>query len=288
MPDDGTVSWRELEREAAAVVGAQEARWIVERVSGYSATERITHGAELVSGRSVGYFDQLLTRRRGGEPIQYVLGRWAFRSLDLFVDRRVLIPRPETETVAAVAIDHLRAYQLPPGGQRIAVDLGTGSGAIALSLASEVADAVVYATDASADALAVARANTAGIGGRVAPRVNISHGSWFAALPPELQGLVAVVVANPPYVAFDELVDDVVREWEPYSALFAEDQGRSHIAEIVGTAAAWLAAGGTLVVEMSPPQTPWAIDLANRSGLRDAHTVNDLTGRPRMIVARKR
>ncbi len=140
------------------------------------------------------FVDEMVARRAKGEPLQYVLGRWGFRTLDLMVDRRVLIPRPETEVVAGLAID-----ALPTSG--VLVDLGTGSGAIALSAAAERwPDVEVWATDASAEALAVARANLAGLGRRGAV-VRLVEGDWFVALPHELRGHVDVLVSNPPYVA---------------------------------------------------------------------------------------
>ena len=281
MPDDGSVTWRELQRDASRVVGMQEARWIVERVSGYNTAELLANDHERVSNRAVAYFDQLIARRVGGEPIQYVLGRWGFRSLDLYVDHRVLIPRPETEVVAGVAVDHLRAFK----GNRIAVDLGTGSGAIALSLATEVGDALVVATDVSADALAVARANTAGIGGRVATRITLLEGSWFSALPSDLAGRVAVLVSNPPYVGIEDELDPAVREWEPHSALFAPEEGRGHLRELISSAPTWLAQGGALVLEMAPHQTQWAAEQADACGLHDVRIVSDLAGRLRVLVA---
>src|SRR5690606_38267662 len=141
------------------------------------------------------HLDAMLARRERGEPLQYVMGRWGFRSLDLLVDDRVLIPRPETEVLAGLALDEVRRLGAP-----IAVDLGTGSGAIALSLAAEQPGLEVWGTDASEDALAVARANLAGLG-RAATRVRLVAGDWFAALPAELAGRIGVVVSNPPYVA---------------------------------------------------------------------------------------
>src|SRR5688500_2404619 len=153
----------------------------------------------------------MVERRAAGEPLQYVLGAWGFRSLDLYVDRRVLIPRPETEQVVEVALAELRALG---AAKPLVVDLGTGSGAIALSIAPEVPTSQVWATDASPAALAVARANLAGIG-RAAARVRLEHGSWFAALPKLLQGRVDMVISNPPYVADGDTLPPEVADWEP-------------------------------------------------------------------------
>ena len=135
--------------------------------------------------RNVAHLDSMLARVASGEPLQYVLGRWGFRHLDLMVDRRVLIPRPETETVVETALALARSMQPPI----ICADLGTGSGAIGLSLAAElpVDGVTVWMTDASSDAIDVARANAAGIG-RAGANVRLADGDWFDALPEELRG----------------------------------------------------------------------------------------------------
>ena len=171
----------------------------------------------------------MLAPARAGEPLQYVLGSWAFRRLDLMVDRRVLIPRPETEEVAGVAVDLARCVTAAP---LHCADLGTGSGAIGLSLAAELAthrprlDAEVWLTDVSTDALDVARANLAGLG-RGAPTVRVAAGSWFDALPDDLRGRLDVVVANPPYVARRRSGRRrrSCATWEPHVRLFAGADG---------------------------------------------------------------
>src|SRR5205085_867464 len=126
------VTWRELLDEATAALDSpQEARWLVERASGNEGSDYHRGLEEPVRARAMPYFESMLSRRKAGEPLQYVLGRWGFRTLDLFVDRRVLIPRPETEVVVEVALEELRRFPKRP----TVVDLGTGSGAIALSIA---------------------------------------------------------------------------------------------------------------------------------------------------------
>ena len=169
---EGTVAWRtllaEAERrlaDAGVEMAAGDARRIVEEPSGHEGAELVLGLDEPATERGVAAFDHMVERRAAGEPLQYVLGGWAFRSLDLFVDRRVLIPRPETESVverALVVIDELATRR--PSAPVTVVDLGTGSGAIALSIAFERAGTTVWATDRSPEALAVARANLAGIG----------------------------------------------------------------------------------------------------------------------------
>ena len=166
---------------------------------------------------------RMVARRRAGEPLQYAIGAWGFRRLDLYLDRRVLIPRPETEQVVEVALR--RAAAARRCRAPLVVDLGTGSGAIALSIAVEVPGADVWATDVSADALAVARANLAGLGGRAATRVRLVEGSWFDALPEAFRGQVHLLVSNPPYVADGETLPAEVADWEPPGALRAGPHG---------------------------------------------------------------
>lgn len=277
-------TWRELLHGTRGALGdAIDARRIAERSSGWTIAELTTHLDEPVPERVRRFHDAMVERRAAGEPLQYVLGEWGFRTLDLYVDRRVLIPRPETETVVEVALGELRRMErIAP----VIVDLGTGSGAIALSCAVEVRDAEVWATDASADALAVARANLAGQGGNVASRIRLVEGDWFAALPEALRGTIAVVVSNPPYIADDEVLPADVAVWEPADALRAGPTGLEDIARIVGEAPDWLARPGALVVELAPDQADRVIALAQSAGASDAVVVPDLTGRPRALVAR--
>lgn len=289
----GGVAWQALLAEAAARLrsGAvpspdAEARWIVEAASGYEGAEFVAGLTTLATVGGVTRLDRMVARRLAGEPLQYVLGRWAFRTLDLMVDHRVLIPRPETEVVAGVALAEL-ARQAAPGLTLLAADLGTGSGAIGLSLAAERADVAVVLTDASADALAVARANLAGIG-RAATRVRVSEpGSWFDALPAELAGRLHVVVANPPYVAAADPLPAEVREWEPPSALFGGGpEGTAALEVLIDGAGSWLAPGGALVLELAPAQASAMLARARDRGYEEVRVVKDLSGRDRALAAR--
>jgi release factor glutamine methyltransferase len=295
-PDGDVVAWGVFLDQAKRRLGAAapeiatsadiDARRIVEAASGFEGAHFHLGLHESATKRGVAQFDAMVERRLRGEPLQYVLGSWGFRTLDLLVDDRVLIPRPETEVVAGVALAELD--RLASKGRTLtAVDLGTGSGAIGLSLASERPDTRVFMTDVSSDALAVARANLAGLG-PAATRVTIHEGSWFAALPAELVGEVDVLVSNPPYVAPEDPLPAVVADWEPSSALIAADSGRADVGRIVQEAGPWLRPGGALVLEMAPGQTTWAATLAADVGFVDVEILDDLAGRPRAVRARWR
>lgn len=280
-----TVVWRELLRQAEGrLASPTDARRIVERASGYEGAEHLLHLDAAVPARGAAHFERMVDRRAAGEPLQYVLGSWGFRTLDLFVDDRVLIPRPETETVVEVVLAELGI--LSPRSP-VVVDLGTGSGAIALSVAREVPGVEVWGVDRSADALAVARANLAGLG-RAGAAVRLAEGSWFAALPPALRGIVDVVVSNPPYVAESEIADlpPEVARWEPMSALVAGPTGLEQVEAIVAEAPRWLGRPGVVVVEIAPRQRETAAALALEAGFTSVDVRPDLCGRARVLVGR--
>ncbi len=284
MTSDAGTTWRELLADTAALLGnAQDARFVCEHAAGLDAGEFAAALGETVAQRMGVHVRDMVQRRLAGEPLQYVLGRWAFRHLDLLVDRRVLIPRPETELVAQVALDAARAVQ----PTRVVVDLGTGSGAIGLSLAHELplTGTTVWLTDVSGDALDVARANLAGIG-RNGSNVRVVQGDWFAALPGELRGTVDVMVANPPYVAEDDgEVEDVVAQHEPHIALFSGNDGLDAIRAIAAGVRDWLRPGGVLVLEIGHQQGALVRDVLVAHGLSNVQIRRDLAGRDRIAIA---
>jgi release factor glutamine methyltransferase len=276
---------------------AQEARWMVEEVAGLRGADLIAEEhveAPRVAGVRI---DEMLARRVAGEPLQHVLGAWSFRGIDLFVDSRVLVPRPETEVTAEVAISEAERLGERRGRRSawsgtttsyIVADLGTGSAALALALAAELPDAAVWATDRSPDALVVARANLAGAG-TAATRVRLVEGDWFDALPDELRGALRIVVTNPPYIAeheVDDLPPEVVRH-EPRDALVSGPTGLEAIERIVAEAPEWLEPDGVLVVEVDANRADAARALAVEAGFSDVRIDRDLTGRDRVLVARR-
>ena len=287
------VSWRDLLAEAQrrlAVTPAAEtpdvdARRIVEAAAGAAPAEFESVLDEPVTQRSAAWFYAMLQRRGAGEPLQYVVGSWSFRTLDLMVDRRVLIPRPETEVVAGWAVDEVVRRSAVSGHDRevIVVDLGTGSGAIALSVAVECASAWVYATDVSAEALAVARANLAGLG-RAAARVSLHEGDWFEALPGALRGSVDVVVSNPPYIGTGEELPPVVADWEPPMALWAGPAGHEAVEQVIGGASSWLRPGGALILEVASHRAQESARLAAEAGFGSVRVERDLAGLERVVV----
>ena len=276
-------TWRQLLDEAIARLGDRtdarnDARRIVEEVSGRQGAELTAFLDERANRLTLAHFEAMVERRAAGEPLQYVLGRWGFRTLDVYVDSRVLIPRPETEMLIEHALDVIDST-----GARVVVDLGTGSGVIALALAVERPVLTVWATDASTAALDVARANLAGIG-RAATRVRLEGGDWFDALPNELAGTIDVVVANPPYVAADDLLPAEVSQWEPRTALVSGPTGLEAIARILTDAPAWVRPSGGVVLEIGDTQEERALALA-RERFASVEVRVDLAGRPRVLVA---
>ncbi len=226
-------------------------------------------------------FRPLLRERARRRPLQYILGRAAFRELDLAVDERVLIPRPETEELVEAVLSRVREW----GRESLeAVDVGTGSGAIALALASEGPFRRVHATDRSPGALEVARRNVeeTGLGGRV----SLHEGDLYDALPPGTR--VQVVVSNPPYVAEEELpdLDPEVRDWEPEGALTAPDGGFALVEALVRGAPRVLEPGGLLALEIGAGQGERALALLRGlPGWEGVVVLRDLSRRDRIVLA---
>jgi release factor glutamine methyltransferase len=215
----------------------------------------------------------LIDRRRAREPLQYVLGEWGFRRLVLTVDGRALIPRPETEMVVERALAHIDEVDAP----RV-LDVGTGSGAIALAIADEHPGAQVVALDVSADALSLARENLERTG--LADRVELRQGHLLDGL----RGPFDLVVSNPPYVRGDELpgLQPEVRDWEPHVALVGEGLTEA----IAAGAREVLRPGGGLVLEVAEGSAQRVAGDLRRLGYDDVGVTLDLAGRDRVVEGR--
>jgi release factor glutamine methyltransferase len=273
-----------------------EVGWMLEEASGLDAAEQVAEASSFATVRAANALAELVDRRLLGEPLQYVLGSWSFCGIDLLVDRRVLIPRPETEVVAQVAIGEVArlGHQVGKGDpwtgaltSYAIADLGTGSGALAIALAFALPEAEVWATDVDEEALGVARANVAGAG-TPCVRVRLAGGAWFSALPDSLRGRLLLAVVNPPYLAERELdgLDRAVADWEPVGALVSGPTGVEAFEEIIAEAPEWLDPGGTLVLELAPDQVDAVTALALAASFRDVEVHRDLAGRDRVLVAR--
>ena len=280
-----TVTWRELLAETAALLDDRGARTLDLR--NRDVARRPTSSPSCSTGRPPSGPSATSMRwspaHRTGEPIQYVLGSWGFRHLDLAVDRRVLIPRPETELVVDAAIELAERA----GPIRTVADLGTGSGAIGLALADELPHhgTTVWITDASADALAVARDNLAGLG-RAATNVVVAAGEWYDALPDDIG--FDVIVSNPPYVADASVeIERIVEDWEPSAALFAGPDGLDDIRLLVAGAPTHLRPGGWLALEHGHDQGAAVRELMELAGLDHIETRTDLADLDRFTIGRR-
>lgn len=246
----------------------------IKRLDLYLQFERPLTAAELE------LFRKLVRRRLKREPLQYIMGTAAFRQLELFVDSRVLIPRPETEVLVGRAIGWAKAQAT---GLR-ALDIGTGSGAIALSLVYEKAVECAVATDVSHEALEVARMN--------AERASVSEGVEFrqgASWQPIQSGeRFDIVISNPPYVALAEreTLQPEVGDWEPATALFAGDEGLAIVREIIEGAPPHLRAGGLIALEVGMTQARQvAGEISALGAYENVEVMRDLAGRDRVVTA---
>lgn len=257
----------------------REAAGLWARLSGGTVGDAwLGQGADTLEGRRTRY-REAVERRVGGEPAAYATGTAGFRWLELKIDPRVLIPRPETEGL----VEHVLAW----AGTRDAaavLDVGTGSGCIALSLATEGGFRRIVATDASTAALEMARENAA----RLAPRVPVEFRRGDL-LEPVAGETFDAIVSNPPYVTAEEFeaLDDGVRLFEPREALVSPEGGLRHSRRLLEGAAPLLAPGGLLALEVDSTRAEATLRLAREAGWRGARLESDLFGRLRYLLATK-
>jgi release factor glutamine methyltransferase len=256
----------------------QEAEILLGAALGRSRAWLLAHGDErILDCDATDVYEAHVTRRARGEPIAYILGAKEFWSLTLAVTPAVLIPRPETELAVELALE-----RLPAAAVRRVLDLGTGSGAIALALAHERPQARIVGTDVADEAIEVARRNAAshGLG-----NVEFRAGSWYDAVAGERFDLV---VSNPPYIATDDpRVEREVRLFEPPGALYSGADGLDAVRSIIAGAAAHLAPGGGLVLEHGDHQGEDLRRLLGQHGFERVTTHRDLAGRDRCTVGQR-
>ncbi|RPD84374.1 peptide chain release factor N(5)-glutamine methyltransferase [Luteimonas sp. 100069] len=264
-----------LLRAASSRIDPTDARWLLAHAAGRSQTWLFAHARDPAPADVVARFDALVERRVAGEPVAYLTGTRGFWGLDLKVSPETLIPRPETELLVELAL-----ARLPPGPARIA-DLGTGSGAIALAIARERPDVCVLATDASAGALDVARANAASLG---LANLRFVQGDWYAPLAGERFDLIA---SNPPYIEdADPHLEQGDLRFEPAAALASGADGLDAIRVLAAGAVAHLEPGGWLLVEHGLSQGPAVRALLADAGLGGVGTARDLEARERVTFGR--
>lgn len=258
---------------ARAALPRHEAVRLLAAAAGVSRT-RVLAGVAL-DADAVGRYVAMVERRQAGVPLQHLEGSVPFGPIELAVDGRALIPRPETEYLWSLLVDQLEA----PG---VIVDVGTGTGALALALQSSFPDATVFATELSPEAAGLARENAATTG----LAVTVLEGDLYDPLP---SGLVAdLIVANPPYIAEGEwaALPADVRDHDPRMALIGGPEGTEVIERLVAGALPRLAPGGLLAVEIGETQGGVVLAMAQRAGLA-ARIVADLAGRDRYLWAER-
>lgn len=265
-----------------AAKGIESARLNAELLIGHAlGLKRMQLYLQFERPLSEGELEQIrpLVRRRGlREPLQYIMGEVEFHGLKLKVDRRALIPRPETELLVELAA---AACATPPAQ---VLDLGTGSGAIALALAKIFSAATVTAADVSEDALTLARENAALTG--LAGRITLVCSDWFGQLPAGVR--FDLIVANPPYLSAGEVAQTApeVRDHEPVAALTSRDAGLADLRAIITAAPHFLPSGGLLAMETGVAQHAELLPLARAAGFSHVESRSDLTGRDRFVFAR--
>lgn len=273
------VAWMTDDLRKRGVEGARlDAELIVAQALGIDRVKVIVGGDRLLEPGELELIRSLFRRRRTAEPVAYLRGYREFYGRNFRVDRRVLVPRPDTEILVQVALERLRGRDL---GGRI-VDLCTGSGCVAITLKLERPTIAVDATDLSEGAIAVARDNAQRLG--AVWNVRFVTGDLFAPLG-EPSPRYDLIVANPPYIATDEIatLQPDIRDHEPHLALDGGTDGLSIVRRIVDRAPDWLRPGGALAMEIGAGQAPAVEELLRARGFTDVKSTRDYGGHDRVV-----
>ncbi|QIK14273.1 peptide chain release factor N(5)-glutamine methyltransferase [Leclercia sp. 29361] len=269
-----------LQQAISALAGGEsprrDAEILLEHVTGKARTWILAFGETELTADQQAQLDQLLARRKTGEPVAHLVGEREFWSLPLYVSAATLIPRPDTECLVEQAL-----ARLPATPARL-LDLGTGTGAIALALASERPDCQVTAVDVMPDAVALAQRNLARL---ALPNVTVLHSSWFTALGDRQ---FEMIVSNPPYIdeADPHLAEGDVR-FEPRSALVAGDQGLADLSHIITQSRQHLVSGGWLLLEHGWTQGEAVRALLLQAGFDQVETCRDYGGNERLTLGKR-
>lgn len=257
---------------------AVDAELLVRHIKGWSRTQLVLHGAQAWTDDEARRCEALVRRREAREPLQLILGTVAFRYLELEVRPGVFIPRPETEVLAGLAVERV-------GESGIVIEPCTGTGAIGCSVATESRAGEVLATDTSAVAVELARANAI----RAGAALTVMHGDLLAPVPRRVQGRVDVIVSNPPYLTPEEVADlePEVAAWDPMAALVSGSSGHEVSDRLIAAAADWLRPGGWLLLEVDSSRAAATARRATHEGLQGAAVLPDLTGADRIVAARR-
>lgn len=273
---------RHILRQGVRAVPRLEREVLLAQLLGCSRSHLYAHAGQPVSPALQRSFHGLLGQRRRGRPLAQLTGRREFWSLSLQVNAHTFIPRPETEQLVQLALQLLPPVALQHKQQ--VLDLGTGSGAIAIAIASERPDCVLTATDCCCHALAIARENARRL---LAQRIRFCQGSWFDALPARgEQNRYRLIISNPPYIAPGEgVADKPPLCFEPRQALVAAENGLQALTRIIHQAPDYLMIGGQLLVEHGFAQGRAVRTLLHKRGYRAIHTLRDMQGLERLSHA---
>jgi release factor glutamine methyltransferase len=252
-------------------------------------TKLYTNPGEIISDADINRYKDLINKRTRHVPLQYITHRVEFMSLDFFVDERVLIPRPETEILVETVLEN--AHDKQYSNRKITImDIGTGSGNIAVSLAKNLSNVEIYASDISQEALEVAMTNVQRH--KVIDKIHLLHGDLSGAFISHIdQGSIDFIVSNPPYVSESEWknLEPELRDHEPREALVAGIDGLCFYIQIIRDASDWLKPEGCLVIEIGETQANSIIRLMESEGhYKDIEIINDLQGKERVISARRK